>query len=120
MRHLTKREEQIMNILWSKGPMFVKDMLPLFPGEQLHFNTVSTIVRGLEKKGFVWHEALGATYRYYALKNKTEFGKETLFGIVSRYFKNSYMSAVSSLVEDEKISIDELKKLIDMAQGGKE
>lgn len=116
MRHLTKREEQIMNILWGKGPMFVKDMLPLFSDEQLHFNTVSTIVRGLEKKSFVSHDAFGGTYRYYALKNKSEFGKEILIGVVSRYFNNSYINALSSLCEDEKISLDDLKKLMDIIQ----
>lgn len=116
MKGLTKREEEIMNIFWKKGAMFVKEMLVYFEEPQPHFNTVSTIVRGLEEKGFVGHKVYGNTYQYFALISEEEFGKRTLSGIVGRYFKNSYLSAVSSLVEEEKISLDELKALIEKVE----
>lgn len=116
MKGFTKREEEIMNIFWQNGPMFVKDMLPLFDEPQPHFNTVSTIVRGLEEKGYVGHKAYGNTHQYFAAVSKEEFGKRTLGSVVSRYFKNSYLSAVSSLVEEDKITPDELKALIEKVE----
>lgn len=112
MKGLTKREEEIMNLFWSKDPMFVKEMIPFFDDPKPHFNTVSTMVRTLEEKGFVAHKSFGNSHRYYAAVSENEYGKKTLRNIVTRYFGSSYMNAVSSLVEEEKISLDELKELI--------
>ena len=116
MKNLTKREEEIMKLFWEKGPLFVKEIIPLLDEPQPHFNTISTIVRGLEAKGYVAHEAFGNTHRYYAAVSETEHGKKSLSSVVNRYFSNSYMSAVSSLVQEEKISLDELKELIDLVE----
>ena len=116
MKRLTKREEEIMNFFWSKGPMFVKELIPLFDEPHPHFNTVSTIVRGLEEKGFVAHETFGNTYRYYAAISESEYGKKSIKSVVNRYFGSSYLNVVSSLVEEEKISLEELKALIEKVE----
>lgn len=112
MKSLTNREEELMKLFWEKGPLFVKEIIPLLDDPKPHFNTISTIVRGLESKGYVSHEAFGNTHRYFAAVSESDYGKKTLGSVVNRYFGSSYLNAVSSLVKEEKISIDELKSLI--------
>ena len=112
MKGLTAKEEEIMGFFWKKGPLFVKELLAFYSDPKPHFNTLSTIVRGLEEKGYLSHEAFGNTYRYFAIISNDEFRSRTLKGVISKYFNNSYLSAVSSLVKKEEISVDELKQLI--------
>lgn len=112
MKGLTAREEEIMGFFWEKGPLFVKEMLGFYGEPKPHFNTLSTIVRGLEEKGFLDHHVFGNTYQYYAVVGEEEFRKGTLRNVISKYFNNSYLSAVSSLVKEEDISLDDLKQLI--------
>lgn len=112
MKGLTAKEEEIMGFFWAKGPLFVKEMLAFYDDPKPHFNTLSTIVRGLEEKGFLEHRAFGNTYQYYAVVSKADFSKGTLRNVISKYFNNSYLRAVSSLVEEEDISLDDLRKLI--------
>ena len=112
MKGLTAKEEEIMGFFWEKGPLFVKEMLEFYDEPKPHFNTLSTIVRGLEEKGYLTHKAYGNTYQYYATVSREDFSKRTLKGVISKYFNNSYLNAVSSLVREEDISVDELKKLI--------
>ena len=116
MKALTKREEEIMTILWQNGPLFVKEMLEFFDEPKPHFNTVSTIVRGLEEKGFIGHKSYGPTYQYFAQITEGEYGRRTIKSVVGKYFNNSYLNVVSSLVEEEQISIEELKELIEKVQ----
>lgn len=113
MKELTAKEEEIMNYFWQHGKLFVKDILEFYDEPKPHFNTISTIVRGLEEKGCLGHEAFGKTYRYHAVVSASEMGLKSMKSIVSRFFKNSYLGVVSSFVKDEDISIDELKRLID-------
>lgn len=101
-----------MGLFWEKGPLFVKEMLAFYAEPRPHFNTLSTIVRGLEEKGYVAHKAFGNTYQYYPVVSREEFSKGTLKRVISKYFNNSYLGAVSSLVQEEDISLDELKALI--------
>lgn len=108
-----------MGFFWEKGPLFVKEMLEFYPNPKPHFNTVSTVVRGLEERGFVGHKAYGKTYQYYALISRDDYRKGTLRGVICKYFDNSYLSAVSSLVQEEDISLDELKELIKQVEEGK-
>lgn len=112
MKGLTAKEEEIMGFFWEKGPLFVKELLAFYNAPKPHFNTLSTIVRGLEEKGYLSHEAFGNTYRYFAVVSNDEFRSRTLKGVISKYFNNSYLNAVSSLVKKEEISVDELKQLI--------
>lgn len=103
-----------MQILWRRGELSVREMLEEYPEPRPHFNTVSTIVRILEQKGHVAHREAGGGYRYYPLAKIEDFRERSLAEVVRNYFGNSYRSAVSALVEDEKISVDELRELIDM------
>lgn len=100
---LTAKEEEIMGYFWEKGPLFVKQLLDFYDEPRPHFNTLSTIVRGLEEKGFLSHEVFGNTYQYYAVVSCDDFKKKTLKGVISKYFNNSYLGAVSSLVKEEEI-----------------
>jgi len=112
MKTLTGKEEEIMGFFWEKGPLFVKQMLEFYAEPRPHFNTLSTIVRGLEEKGYVGHQAFGNTYQYFAIVSRDDFKKKTLKGVISKYFNNSYLGVVSSLVKEEEISLEELKELI--------
>ena len=113
MKGLTAKEEEVMGYFWEKGPLFVKQLLEFYEAPRPHFNTLSTIVRGLEEKGYLAHTAYGNTYQYYAIVSADDFKRRTLKGIISKYFNNSYLSVVSSLVKEEKISVEELKRLIE-------
>ena len=120
MKGLTAKEEEIMGFFWEKGPLFVKEMLAFYEEPKPHFNTLSTIVRGLEDKGFLSHHTYGNTYQYYAVVSEEDFRKRTLKNVISKYFNNSYLGAVSSLVKEEDISLEELKQLIQEVEKGKE
>ncbi len=113
---LTDKERVLMQMLWENGPMFVREMVDIYPEPKPHFNTVSTIIRILEEKGHVSHEVIGTSHRYYAVSRKEDFRKRSLAQVVSDYFNNSYKNAVSALVEEEKISVDELKEIIDIIE----
>lgn len=119
MKRLTAKEEEIMGFFWKKGPMFVKQLLSFYPEPRPHFNTLSTIVRGLEEKGFLAHKVYGNTYEYYPLISEDDFKKGTLRAVIDKYFNKSVLGAVSTLVEEEDISIDELKDLIRQVKKGK-
>lgn len=113
---LTDKERVLMQMLWENGPMFVREMVDIYPEPKPHFNTVSTIIRILGEKGHVSHEVIGTSHRYYAVSRKEDFRKRSLAQVVSDYFNNSYKNAVSALVEEEKISVDELKEIIDIIE----
>lgn len=120
MKQLTAKEEEIMGYFWEKGSLFVKDLLDYYDDPKPHFNTLSTIVRGLEEKGFLNHNSYGKTYQYYPVVSAGEYSKQTLKGVVSKYFNNSYLGVVSSLIQEEDISLEELRELLDQVeQAGK-
>ena len=112
MQKLTTKEEELMCFFWEKGALFVKDILDFYDDPKPHFNTLSTIVRGLEDKKFLSHKTYGNTYQYYAIISKEQHSQGTLKNVVSKYFGNSYLHAVSALVKSEDISIEDIKKLI--------
>ncbi len=119
MKKLTQKEEEIMNLFWDKGPMFVKELVHVYADQKLHYNTVSTMVRALEEKGYLDHEQFGNTYRYFPVITEEEYKKKTLSTIVKKYFNNSYQNVVSQFVEDQNISVNDLKKLIDRIENSK-
>ncbi|MDD4516125.1 BlaI/MecI/CopY family transcriptional regulator [Massilibacteroides sp.] len=113
MKRLTTKEEELMGFFWEKGPLFVKELLENYEEPKPHFNTLSTIVRGLEEKGFLSHKTFGNTYQYYAVIEKEEYQRGTLKNVIAKYFNNSYLGVVSSLIKEEEISIEDLRRLID-------
>ena len=92
--------------------MIVKELQEFYKDQKLHYNTLSTIVRGLEEKEFIDHEQFGNTYRYFAAVTEEEYRKGALGNVVKKYFNNSYKNVVSLLVEEENLSLEELKALI--------
>lgn len=113
MEKLTAKEEEVLGFFWKHGDLHVKDIVEMYDDPKPHFNTISTIVRSLEEKGYVGHTQKGKTYLYHAIVAQEDMGKKTLSSIVGRYFKNSYLRVVSSFVEDGDIPVEDLRKLID-------
>ena len=113
MEKLTAKEEEILGLFWKKGPLYVREIVELYEDPKPHFNTISTIVRALEEKGYVGHTPKGKSYQYHAIVAEEDMGKKSLSSIVGRYFRNSYLRVVSSLVEDGNIPVEDLRKLLD-------
>ena len=113
---LTSKEEELMNFFWAKGALFVRELLDFYEDPKPHFNTLSTIVRGLEEKGFLDHRSFGNTYQYFVVITQDEYKSGALDTVVKKYFKNSYLGVVSSLIKEEQISLEELRKLIDSVE----
>jgi predicted transcriptional regulator len=116
MKELTKAEEQIMQILWKIEKGFVNDILEEFQLPKPAYNTVSTIVRILEKKAFVGHKAYGKTHEYFPLISKDEYTKTYLKGFLNNYFSNSYQQLVSFFSNDNNLSVHELEEIRTMME----
>lgn len=113
MEKLTAKEEEVLSFFWERGPLYVREIVELYENPKPHFNTISTIVRALEEKGYVGHTPKGKSYQYHAIVAEEDMGKKTLSSIVGRYFKNSYLRVVSSFVEDGNIPVEDLRRLLD-------
>jgi predicted transcriptional regulator len=111
MKRLTKAEEQIMQILWDIEKGFVKDIIEHLPDPKPAYNTVSTIVRILEKKGFVSHRALGNSHRYYPTIAKKDYTEAYMNSIIKNYFSDSFKEMVSFFTRDTDMSIEELEEI---------
>lgn len=111
MKKLTKAEEQIMQVLWELQKGFVNDIVSQLPEPKPAYNTVSTIVRILEQKGFIAHKAYGRTYEYYPLVQKEDYSREYLNNFTQNYFSNSYKALASFFAQSETLSIKELEEI---------
>lgn len=116
MKELTKAEDQIMQVLWELKKAFVKDIIEELPEPKPAYNTVSTIVRILEKKEFVGHEAFGKTFRYYPLITKKEYSKFYLKSFVGSYFSDSYKQMVSFFTKEESLSLKEMEEMKELIE----
>ena len=112
IKKLTNKEEEIMNLFWAQGDMFIRDLLKFFSEPKPHYNTVATIVKILEEKGFVARRALGNTHQYYPLVSEKQYKSSALDAVISQYYNSSYTSVVSHFIEKEVMDLDELKELI--------
>lgn len=112
MQKLTNKEEEIMQILWRLQKAFVKDVLSEIKEDQPHYNTLSTIIRNLEEKGYVGHQAFGKTHQYFPIVEKEVYKKRFMNTAIENYFNNSYKNVVSFFAKEEKISADELREII--------
>jgi BlaI family transcriptional regulator, penicillinase repressor len=110
---LTKAEEQVMQILWDMKEGLVKDIREKFEDPKPARNTISTVVRVLEKKGFVDHKAYSNIHIYYPLVSKSEYSKNQLFGLMEDYFNNSFPAMASFFAKEKDLSIKELDELLD-------
>lgn len=116
MKELTRAEEQVMQILWEIDRAFVKDILASFPEPRPAYNTVSTIVRILEKKGFVGHEAFGKSYRYYPLVQKEAYRSERFKDLMKGYFNNSMKQVLSHFSNADQLDMKEADELIELLE----
>lgn len=112
IQQLTKAEEEIMQVLWDLGSAFVKDIIARLPKPKPAYNTVSTVVRTLEQKGFVGHEPLGKSHKYHPLITKDAYTRSFMKGFVQRYFSGSYQEMVSFFTKEDKLSVNELEELV--------
>jgi predicted transcriptional regulator len=110
---LTKAEEQVMQILWDMEEGLVKDIRDRFENPRPARNTVSTVVRVLEKKGFVGHKAYSNVHSYFPLVSKSEYSKKQLFGLMENYFNNSFPAMASFFAQEKDLSMKELDQLLD-------
>ncbi len=101
-----------MNFFWERGELFVRQILDFYPDPKPHYNTVSTMVRTLEEKGLLGYHAYGNTYQYYPLVTKEDYNNKNLRNMVRKYFGNSFKRVVSTLIEEEDLTLDELRELI--------
>jgi len=116
MKELTRAEEEIMQILWEIEKGFVRDVIERLPDPKPAYTTVSTIIRILEKKGFVGHKAFGKTHQYFPLVEKKAYTRQLFRGMLSNYFGNSVQQMVSFFSRDKDLSVSDLeamKKIID-------
>jgi predicted transcriptional regulator len=111
MKELTKAEEQIMQIIWDINQGFVKDILDKIEEPKPAYNTVSTIVRILEKKKFVGYKAYGKTHEYFPLVAKEDYRNELMGNVVKNYFSNSFQQLVSFFATDKQLSLKELEEV---------
>ena len=116
MKQLTKAEEQIMRVLWKIKKGFVRDILEELPNPKPAYNTVSTIVRILQTKEFVDHEAFGKTHRYYPLIDEDKYKEQFLDKFVQSYFKSSYQELVSFFAQDKNVDVHELEEIAKLIQ----
>ncbi|GAA4230335.1 BlaI/MecI/CopY family transcriptional regulator [Postechiella marina] len=119
MEKLTNKEEEIMQILWKLEKAFVKDVLTQIKEDKPHYNTLSTIIRHLENKGYVAYNAYGKTHQYYPIITKEEYRKRFMNIAIGNYFNNSYKDVVSFFTKEEKISVEELKEIIALIEKDK-
>ena len=119
IRELTKAEEEIMQQLWDLEKAFVKDILERFPEPRPAYNTVSTVIRILENKGFVGHESFGKSHQYFPIIGKEEYKKFAASKLMSSYFDNSARNMLSFFLEKEKLDIKEVNDILNIIEKAK-
>ena len=113
LKELTKAEDQIMQILWYLKSAFVKDIIEQMPDPKPAYNTISTIVRILETKGFVDHKAYGKTHEYFPVISKEKYTKFYLNNLLKGYFNGSFQNLVSFFAKENKMDVKALEKLLE-------
>ena len=119
MRKLTRKEEELMKILWQIKEGFVKDIAEHYEDPKPHYNTISSLVRQLEEKGYVDHKAYGNTHQYFPLISKQEYRKVFIKDVVKDYFDNSYKQTVSLFIEEKNLSNEDLDELVELIKSKK-
>jgi len=116
MNTLTKAEEQVMQILWDVNEGFVKDLLQHFPDPKPAYNTVSTIIRILEKKGFVDHHSFGKSHQYFPLLSREQYRNERFSSLMKDYFNNSMQQVLSHFGKSGSLNLKEADEIIKMME----
>lgn len=113
MKCLTTKEEEIMSFFWTKKVLFIKELTEMYSKPKPHFNTLSTYVRSLKRKGFLGHEVFGRSYRYFTIIDKERYRNEMLRNIIQKYFDNSYSKIILLFIQNKNITVNELNKILD-------
>ena len=108
-----------MNIFWEHGSLFIRDLINYIPDPKPHYNTVATLVKFLEEKGFVEREPMANSFRYKVKISERQYRGNTISDVVARYYDNSYLSLVSQFVEEDKMDLQQLKDLIAQIENSK-
>jgi BlaI family penicillinase repressor len=116
IKELTKAEEQVMRILWQLKEAIVKDVIEQMPEPKPAYNTVSTVIRVLEGKGFIDHKAYGNSYVYFPAISEESYKNFAFDKVMNNYFSNSYQSLVSFLVKEKNLSLNELEEITKLAE----
>ena len=116
LKELTKSEDQVMQILWKLDKAFVKDIVAEFDEPKPAYNTVSTIVRILEKKGFIGYKAYGKTHEYFAMVARDEYNKFFLNKFVGSYFGGSFQKLVSFFAKENDMNIQQIEQLMEYVE----
>lgn len=119
MVKLAKREEQIMQVFWDLKKAFIRDVIPLLPDPKPHYNSVATMVKILEDKGFLDHEITGNMYCYFPVINREDYQKFALKDIVSQYFDNSYPRMLAFFAKEQNLTDKELNEIIQIIKSEK-
>jgi BlaI family penicillinase repressor len=119
MVKLAKREEQIMQVYWDLGSAMIKEVIPHLPDPKPHYNSVATMVKILEEKGFLDHVTIGNVYRYFPVISREDYQKHAMKDIVSQYFDNSYPRMLAFFAKEQNLSESELKQILDMIKTNK-
>ena len=117
MKLLTRKEEEIMNILWRLEKAFVKDIVAEYPNPKPHYNTVSTTVRLLQDRGIIGYKSYGTTYEYFPLLKKEKYRESFMGHVINNYFDNSYKNA-AAFFASEKLTPEEQEELIKLIKKG--
>jgi len=116
MNTLTKAEEQVMQILWEQREGFVRDLLKRFPEPRPAYNTVSTIIRNLEKKGFVDHRSFGKSHQYFPLVSREQYRNERFSSLMKNYFNNSMKQVLSHFGKTGSLNLKEADEIIQLME----
>ena len=119
MQKLAKREEDYMQVLWTLGAAFVKEVITELPDPKPHYNTVATIFKILEEKGFIDHNTYGNSHQYFPLVSKEDYQQGAVTDMIKNYFDNSYLNMVTYFAKEEKISTDDLESIVKLIKKSK-
>lgn len=112
MKKLTRKEEELMKIMWKLKKAFVKDIIAEYPDPRPHYNTISSLVRLLQDKGLIGFRPYGNTYEYFPLLSREDYRKTFMSQVVKDYFDNSYQNAVAFFVKEKGLTTEQLEELI--------
>lgn len=116
MKKLTTAEEEVMHILWDLGKGFVKDVIDHMPDPKPPYNTVSTVIRVLERKEFISHRQYGNTYEYYPAVSKDDYAKVHFKGFLSDYFNNSFPKMAAFFARENNLTMKELEEIMRLTE----
>ena len=119
MQKLAKREEQIMQAVWNLERAFIKEIIQELPDPKPHYNSVATMLKILEEKGFLAHEVVGNIFQYHAVISKEDYQGHAMKDIVSQYFDNSYSRMLAFFAKEQKLSDTELNEIVNIIKSNK-